>query len=62
MRAIKPTPIGRDKMPDIRVSSNDKKFNVLVNYLQHGISYASKELAEAEANKLRTKYKEIYSK
>jgi hypothetical protein len=41
-------------MPDVRVVPADKKgkFKVLVNFIQRGIDYPSKELAEAEAKKI----------
>jgi len=37
----------------IVVPAEKGKFKVLVNFIQRGIAYASKELAEAEANKLK---------
>ncbi|MCP3685933.1 MAG: hypothetical protein GY861_25075 [bacterium] len=44
-------------MPNVTVSeASNGKYNVLVNYIQEGVSYNSKELAEQEAQKLRDKY------
>ena len=38
------------------VPAEDGKFKVLHNFIQHGISYSTKELAEQEANKLKEKF------
>jgi hypothetical protein len=44
------------KMSRIDVVPADKgKFKVLVNFVQRGIDYSSKSLAEHEADKLRKK-------
>ena len=40
----------------IVVPDGEGKFKVLHNYLQHGISYSTKELAESEAEKLRKSF------
>ena len=49
-------------MPMVTVSEADGKFNVLVNFIQEGVSYNSKELAEKEAKKVKEKYEGIYNK
>ena len=50
-------------MPRVTVAEADKgKFKVLINFLQEGIEYSSKELAEQEAKKVREKYERIYIK
>jgi len=44
-------------MPVITVTPAEKgKFKVSINYIQEGVEYSSKELANSEARKLRTKY------
>ena len=49
-------------MPNVIITkAGNGKYNVLVNCIQEGISYNSKELAEQEAKKLRDKY-QSYSK
>ena len=48
-------------MPKVVVVADGKKFKVLVNFIQRGVSYSTKELAEQEANKLRDGYKENYN-
>ena len=48
-------------MPRIVVVEDGKKFKVLVNFIQRGVSYSTKELAEQEAKKLRDGYKENYN-
>ena len=54
---------GRQDMPQVIVAdAGNGKFKVLVNYMQEGIAYSSKELAEAEAKKIRTKYEGVYKK
>ena len=37
----------------INVVKHGKKFAVLVDYIQRGIDYSTKELAEHEASKIR---------
>jgi hypothetical protein len=47
-------------MPTIIVVPAEKgRFKVLVNYIQRGIEYATQELAEREANKIRQQYNEV---
>jgi len=41
-------------MSDVRVvPTPDGKFKVLVNFIQQGIEYGSKALAESEASKIK---------
>ena len=43
-------------MPTIVVVPAEKgKFKVLVNYVQQGVEYSSKELAQTQANKIAEK-------
>jgi len=45
---------GRLKMSKVIVVPAEKNtFKVLVNYIQRGVNYASKEIAENEASKIR---------
>ena len=47
-------------MPNTVVVVEDgKKYKVLVNYIQRGVSYNSKELAEQEAGKIRKAFNEV---
>ena len=47
-------------MPTIIVVPAEKgRFKVLVNYIQRGIEYTTKELAEREANKIKEQYNEV---
>ena len=40
---------------DIRVVPSEKgKFKVMVNFIQRGIDYATEQLAQAQAEKLKT--------
>lgn len=45
-------------MPSIIVVPAEKKdkFKVLVNYIQQGIDYSSREMAEREAHKIRSQF------
>ena len=46
-------------MKNIIVVPADKgKYKVLINYIQQGIEYSSRELAESEANKIRKEIKQ----
>lgn len=46
-------------MKNIIVVPADKgKYKVLINYIQQGIQYSSKELAEHEADKIRKEIKQ----
>jgi hypothetical protein len=48
-------------MPTVTVKQTDKgKYKVLVDYVQRGVSYSTRALADAEANKIRTANEEIY--
>lgn len=50
-------------MPSIVVADAGKgKFKVMVNYIQKGISYSSKEVADKEAQKIRAEYERMCKK
>ncbi|UCG54233.1 MAG: hypothetical protein JSV32_06480 [Dehalococcoidia bacterium] len=42
-------------MPNISVTKRGKKWVVLVNFIQVGIPYSSKEYAEVEAKRIKDK-------
>ena len=45
--------MGESKMSIMVVPADKGRFKVLDNYIQHGIEYSSKDLANSEANRLR---------
>lgn len=49
-------------MPSIIIAEADGKYNVLVNYIQEGVSYSTREHAEKEAKKLKDKYGSFHNK
>jgi len=63
MRVIKPNRKGRNTMPSVViVETEGGKYRVLINYVQRGIDYSSRTLAESEAGKLRREIEERYQK
>jgi len=43
------------KPPIVQVLPGDKgKWRVMINFIQHGVQYQSKEIAESEANKVKS--------
>jgi len=43
-------------MPEIRVAVDGKKFKVLINNLQRGVSYSTEAHANHEADKIRKEW------